>query len=549
MVTRSRGDAPLKRVDFQGSWEEWDILGSGFSDFTMNQSYAWGEGRKADGWSVSRDLWLGESGEVAGMATALRMRVRGVRLLYISRGPVVFRNGISPEVVEAGFEACISGYRASLRWGEVFVCVVYPSPGQISPDAIRESGLLPLFPASGEYDFSAIVHLKERDSLLQGASSNWRKLFRRSKALLDEVRSSDGTAMFLNARDLVAQLEEKKGFTTTLTPALIRAVARTRARLFYLESESGQMVAALLIALCGRRASRFLAGVAPGEARKHPGIGRVLEVAASRWAFDSGVYEYDLEGIGLRNPGVSDFKKGMRGHMFAISGTHVVSRPAILAQAYSALKRRQWSQARDIWRISKTYFGQLYLRRLSGRRLVWEGLRLYRRNLAEKLPAQQRPGYTLVCMDRFDRSAFEYRLSTVRHLWPRLLRLEPEVLEFCAVIDKEGLAAAYAFLAWKRAIIPEIDSEVPLKDGEVYIMDGYVLPEHRGQRLHSYMLDQICARLRRRGFRAALGAVNPANIPPRRNIERAGFVPAQDARFRKIGRWSSVRWTPPTRPE
>jgi hypothetical protein len=539
----SRGPAgmALRRVEFQGSWEEWDRIGSEFSDFTVNQSYGWGEGRRADGWSVSRHLWLDGDERVVALATALGRRVRGLWLQYISRGPVVLKDGVSHEAAQESFSACIASYRAALRWGDVLVCVLYQSPGQITPEAIAESRLVPLFPSDGDYAFSAIVHLKERDTLLLGASSDWRKLFRRSSSLLEQVKTSDDCAMFLRARDLVARLETEKGFTTNLTPNLIRAVGKQGARLFYVESESGEMLACLLVVLCGRRASRFLAGVSPDEARVHRGIGRVLEVAASRWAFDSGVYDYDLEGISPLHPGVSDFKRGMRGEMFAPSGSHVLSRPAILGRLYSASKRRRWSLALDLWRSSRTFFLQLYLRRLSGRLVAWEDLRIYRRSLDDKVTGKERPGYKLVCCDRFEPADFGYRFSTVRHLWHRMRLLKPESLEFCALVDDYGLVVAYSFLSWNRATIPEIDTVLPLDDGEVYINDCVVLRRHRGKRLYPYMLDQIGHRLKLRGFRTALIAANPANRPSCRGIEGCGFHIDRSFRYRRVGPWKATR--------
>jgi len=545
--TEGRGaDRPerdtLTRVAFSGNAADWDDLGSRFCDFTINQSWAWAEGRRADGWSVSRDVWTDSEGEAVALATALRIRWNGLRVLYLSRGPVVFRDGATIEDAEALFTACVADYRATLRLGELFVCHVYQSSAQVSPAALRASGLLPLFPSSSDYNLSSLIHLRERDAVVQGASSDWRKLFRRSSALLDSVKTSDNVRMFLQARDLVSELEMTKGFSTSLTPALVTAVSRARARLFYLETESGRMMAALIVALCGRRASRFLAGVAADDSRRHPGIGRVLEVAGSRWAYDSGATHYDVEGINPCHPGVSDFKKGMRGEPFAPAGPHIASRPAFLARAASIVKRRPWRQAWDIWRTSKVYFGQLYLRRLTGGRLGWERLRLYRRSLEERIPIEDSPGYSFVLLDRFDRDEFGYRLSTVRHLWARAQELTPGSLELLVITDRYGLTAAYAFLAWGRSDVPELDDELRLEKDEVYINDCVVLREHRGRRLYTYMLDRACSLLKRRDVRSALIAAHPANVPSCRGIERSGFVVDCEAHHLKIGPWRSLRW-------
>jgi GNAT superfamily N-acetyltransferase len=119
----------------------------------------------------------------------------------------------------------------------------------------------------------------------------------------------------------------------------------------------------------------------------------------------------------------------------------------------------------------------------------------------------------------------------------------------CALLDKHGLVAAYVFLGWKRAVIPEIECEIPLKDDEVYCMGMFILPEHRGQKLFSYLLTQAVARAQRLGSRTAVTAANPENLPSTRVLLGSGWIPYRDAYFRKIARWRSLRWVSLEDPE
>ncbi len=540
------GEAPplLRRVPFEGTGREWDELCARFDDFTVNQSHAWGEGRRSDGWAVRRDLWLDPAGEICAAATALRKRLYGLPLTYISRGPLVVQSGLASSTIEARFVACIAAYRRALRRGEVLVCAVYQTAAEVGPDAIRSAGLRPLFPPHGELKFSALVRLDERDALLRGASSDWRKLFRRSEGLLGRIRESSDVEDFLRARALVARLEEHKGFTTALTPGLLRAFGKARSRIFLIENDRDEIMAALMLAIAGRRASRMMAGVAPDEAREHKGIGRVLEVAASRWAFDAGAWWYDLEGLSPRNPGVTNFKIGMRGEPFMPHGTLAASRPPFLAALLSWAKRRPWQEAVAAWRASKTYFLGLAIRRASAGRIVWRTIKLYRLELNGSAEARPQDDVRPVFLDQFDRRHFHHRLGTVRSLWTDCQGLRRGEKECCVLVGKEGFALAYGFFSTRRLPLPEIGAEYPLGADEAYISQCYVLPTYRGRGLYPRLLEQIGAELVRRGFRAVLIASDAANRPSIRGIERAGFVESRRVVYRRLGPWRSVRWRP-----
>jgi ribosomal protein S18 acetylase RimI-like enzyme len=534
----------LTHVAFRGTREEWDALCGEFSDFTVNQSYAWGEGRRPEGWSVARDVWKDAEGRVVAVATALRRRVRGIRIVYLSRGPVVVRSELPAAEIERRFKLCIEGYRRRLKWGEVLIGEIYQSGAEVSPPSLAEAGLVPLFPKPGARVFSSLVHLSDRDSLLSGASSNWRKLYRRSQDLLDEVVSSSDPQLLIRARELVARIEASKDFHTNLTPVLLREVAAGTARLFYMADEDGNMSAALLVAIRGRRASRLLAAVAPDEIRKHPGVGRVLEVSASRWAHDAGATVYDLEGLSPGGGGVSDFKLGMRGELFTPGGTHAASRPALLAAIYSIVKRRAWRTPLNTWRVSKIYFLQSMSRRLTRGRAAWQRIRIYARDMTVRRSPEVRRDVTTIILDRFDREHFRHTLSSVPELWRHCRDLEPGVKECCVVVGKSGFALGYCFVHWKEVRIPELEVAFPRSGGEAYIYNGLVIPESRGMKLYPYLLDQACLYARKQGAHTVVAVIHVGNIAPIRSVEKIDFRYRREAKLVKLGGWKRLRYEP-----
>jgi ribosomal protein S18 acetylase RimI-like enzyme len=534
------------RETFRGGPVEWDALCATFGDFTPTQTHAWGEARAEEGWTLARDAWRDESGEVVAAATVLGRRRFGFRVRYISRGPLVRREGLGPDEVGRRFRLCIEAYRRILGWGEVLVCAVYPPLTEIGPDVLSEAGLRPLFVTSAPHAVSSTLALTDSEVLPRSASSDWRNRFRKSQAMLSEVKSSSDAADFLAARQIVGSLEKRKGFSTTITSSLLRGLAASGSRLFYIENAERSMTAAVLLATAGPRVFRLMAGVAPDENRRNPGAGRVLEVAAVRWAFEAGFREYDLEGLDPQNRGVWDFKLGMRGRLFAGAGLHAVSRPRFIAAAFSYRARRAWRTPLLLWRSSPAYFVRTVVRRASGGRLDARRMTLYRRELGSNPAGENRPGFTVLALERFDPDAFRYQLSTARELWTRTRDLRRGALECCVQLGPDGFATGYGFLNWTTASLPEIGETIRLDPDEAYISDCVILPEFRGRGLYPYLLNQICGHAKRRGVSRVRIAVDAGNVPSVRGIEGAGFEKEREAVYRRTWGRRELRWNPTT---
>jgi ribosomal protein S18 acetylase RimI-like enzyme len=535
------GGPPPTREAFAGDGPQWDRLCARFAEFSVNQTWAWAEGRRSEGWSVRRDVWL-EAGRPFAAATLLSRRRLGLRLHYVSRGPLVLEEGTSREEAERRLATCMAGYRGELGLLDVMICVLPQTFAELSPAGVRAAGLSPLYSGSSAFGFSSIVSLSGPDTLRAGASSDWRNRLRRSEALATRVQESSDPRDFLRARGLVGDLEQSKAFTTNLPEAHLRALASGPSRLFYLEDDEGRMVGALLLALAGTRASRLMAAVAPGATRSHPGIGRVLEVAASRWAFENGAVRYDLEGLNPFDRGVTDYKLGIRGRLYCAAGTHVTSRPSLLARAASWWRRSPWRVPREMWRFSKRYVLQLLLRAASRGWIRWESFHLFRVDLAKGGGDLRAPGYRVVFLDRLDPEDFHFRLGTVPQLWDICAELRPGERECGVLLAPDGFAAGYGLISWKQANLYELDVVLPLAEGDGYISAVAVLPEFRGKGTSAMLMAELCAHVRRRGGSAVHAIVHCDNTPSIRMVRRVGFEVQRTALLRRFGPWRRLRW-------
>jgi len=69
--------------------EIWDQNLIRFNDFTLYQTYAWGEHRRFFGWVPFRWVAYGDAGEIVAMVQALyRPYKLGIGILWSSGGPV-----------------------------------------------------------------------------------------------------------------------------------------------------------------------------------------------------------------------------------------------------------------------------------------------------------------------------------------------------------------------------------------------------------------------------------------------------------------------------
>lgn len=90
-----------------------------------------------------------------------------------------------------------------------------------------------------------------------------------------------------------------------------------------------------------------------------------------------------------------------------------------------------------------------------------------------------------------------------------------------------GEPAGYGWVATRRASIGELDLEIELPVGEVYLWDFATLPAFRDRGVYSSLLAEIVHREAAQAERFWI-IYAPENVPSARGIQRAGFVPAAE---------------------
>lgn len=114
----------------------------------------------------------------------------------------------------------------------------------------------------------------------------------------------------------------------------------------------------------------------------------------------------------------------------------------------------------------------------------------------------------------------------------------------CYIAVLHGELAAYAWVTTSTCHVSEIDFDLPVGPGRIYIYDCFVLTEYRRLGIYNALLMKILAdyRLPRwpNSYYTACIGVEPRNTASVRGIRRAGFKEFTRVRYLHMGAFS--RW-------
>ena len=112
----NRADAKVA-VDLVTDAETWDALIANAPFPHLPQSFAYGEGKRAKGWTVRRAAFrLGD--RIIAFATVLERRVLGIRIVArVNRGPIFLDATPTPEAIVAVYSALKRHWRGPLLIG------------------------------------------------------------------------------------------------------------------------------------------------------------------------------------------------------------------------------------------------------------------------------------------------------------------------------------------------------------------------------------------------------------------------------------------------
>lgn len=89
----------------------------------------------------------------------------------------------------------------------------------------------------------------------------------------------------------------------------------------------------------------------------------------------------------------------------------------------------------------------------------------------------------------------------------------------------------YLFASTTRCVVREIEDELVVHKGEVYLYDAFTSKGFRGNRIYPALLAAACAHFKERGFRFALIFTRASNENSIKGIEKAGFSRFQVIQF------------------
>lgn len=118
-----------------------------------------------------------------------------------------------------------------------------------------------------------------------------------------------------------------------------------------------------------------------------------------------------------------------------------------------------------------------------------------------------------------------FRDSVERGMKGYLALIDGEVIGYYWYIESEN-AAAHPDLDW-------LGTAIPMRPGDVYSSDFFILPESRGRGIANEVLSGIENDLRRLGFNRILGYVEEGNLPARWLYSSRGYVSIGDVYVRR----------------
>jgi len=297
-------------LDFVSGAPEWDRLVAQASFPHLPQSFAYGEGKRAKGWTVRRAVFS-RNNRIEAFATVMERRLAGLRLLTrVNRGPVFLEARPQAESIVAVYRTLRRHWRGPL--------LIAPAL-ELSADngaLLRAAGFRL---RHGEGWLSGRIDLRRTEQdLWAGLSSSFRNRVRNSvkAGALLRLASDTDTYEWMLARH--AENMRDKGFTAadaTLLRAL-REAAPQNVSVFQL-LHAGAAVAGMSVVRFGDSAEYHIGWFGPEGRRLNAGNFLMWEIIKELRR--QGVTQFDVGGM-RPGDGYTQFKRTMRPVEFRLAG-------------------------------------------------------------------------------------------------------------------------------------------------------------------------------------------------------------------------------------
>lgn len=321
---------------------DWDRMAKNYRGNSLMQAWAYGAAKSSQsGWRVERGVFR-DAREITGLAQLLirPLPLVGGGLAWLNRGPLI----------DPGTEiAALAALRRYYGAGRGYYLRVAPSfaPGGFDEKSPHSAG----FAATSVTGWaSAVLDLgPEPDALRAGLRQKWRNTLNKAeRAGIDVESGDDHTAIENFIGDYEAFLEQK-GFTSSVTGTLIRALAAAgageNALVVHRATGDGAVLGSVLIVRHGGTAE-YLAATLADQGRPL-GVGQLLLWRAVLAARISGAAQFDLGGMDpdLTPRGIYDFKRGVGAMPYRLAPEIEALGGGIRAQAVRMMAARARAKA------------------------------------------------------------------------------------------------------------------------------------------------------------------------------------------------------------
>ena len=286
----------------------WDEALTRFDQFSPFQSYAWGEQRRALGWTPYRWLACNDENEIVAMMQGyVRRYPFGIGLVWSEGGPTgdlsLFDDGFAKAVKEAtGLRSIYYRFRCD-------------RPRQIE-DALRLSAqgwTIPWSPLTPNYTMTIDVS-RTPEELLASCERNWRRNLKRSTECNLSVKEwFDATAE--EVVEVYRSMETVKGLEEQHSLAEVEQLLshlRDNIVLYRCDDADGRLVSLMGCLVAGDRACLVLSATGPHGRDTHASYAIFWHLIQHCQRI--GLREFDFAGIDpVRNPGVYRFKRAAGG--------------------------------------------------------------------------------------------------------------------------------------------------------------------------------------------------------------------------------------------
>jgi GNAT superfamily N-acetyltransferase len=110
----------------------------------------------------------------------------------------------------------------------------------------------------------------------------------------------------------------------------------------------------------------------------------------------------------------------------------------------------------------------------------------------------------------------------------------------CFVARVGGALAAWGWVSRGVEAIGELERSLHMRSGEAYCWDCATLPAYRRRGLYTALLGHIAVVLRNKGAQRLWIGASRLNRPSLRGFAAAGFQPAINLTYLRLGRWRHV---------